>query len=582
MNLHLNWNAFSDSTALFEVEISQEEGAFAKAKLLIDALAPLPKIGTEGILYIDANEILFKGVLESTPHKIVGHFAEIVLIAKPVDFLNQLNDIQKELRVHPFWDPLYIRPEKLNHVEERQDVRAASLYCDRRTGKLSLSDWFNGNQVIDMNGNFFEDSLQIKTIGKPLKACSLQVHAHWIQRQGGIANLSPAIRRAFPHYKVNTYTKDALQDKWPETGKRIGRSGVWIIKSKLRAVNPPSSLYPKYSPQLPLEDAKGLIKQHRLRRHWFKPTLWVCWQAHQKRKETITFTLNHNSYQGEGDHKQLEFRLQNINPDPKSYPWQPATMYRVGDKICQGSSYYRCHTAHTSSMTFDEKNWTFKKKFHTPIGSPARASFFLNDRGYKAFEHALERARVELIKSTRTLEISFEASWEDLKSITTDSSVRLKDPRLPKGEIKGKVVKYALLAKGETGELFGRVTLLCSKAQESIQKKATKPKPVYVLETYCEETYQVQENHLSQTPTGLQYYRYDDQTPPSIGQGNLLTGLELINGPLEQEADMRNHRTPSHLKKAMARKPTRLRLHFNDYRTKECIEHVIQCDVVGV
>lgn len=581
MTLILNWTTSTNTLDPFDIEISQEEGEFAKAKIIIEARAPLPKIGTEGTLHHD-NELLFKGILESVPHKLVGHFTEIVLMARPHDFLKQLHEIQKELKVHPFWDPLYIRPEKRNHVEERQDVKPTSLYCDRRTGKLSLSKWSSGAQSIDIKGNFFEDSLQVKTIGKPLKACSVQVHASWVQRQSNVANLSPAIRRAFPHSKVNTYTKESLQNKWPETGKRIGRSGIWVLKSKLRPVNPPSSLYPKYSPQLSLEDTKGIMKTHRIRRHWFKPTLWVCWQAHQKRKETITFTLNHESYPETGDLKHLEFKLQNINPDPKAYPWQPATGYRKGEKICHGNSLYRCHTAHTSSMTFDEKNWTYKKTFHTPLGSPARASFFLTDRGYQAFEHALERAHTELRKSRRTLEVSFEASWEELKSITTDSSVKLKDPRLPEGEIKGEVVKYMLFAKGETGELFGRVTLLCLQDRAPIQRQVPTTKPVFVLRSYCEDNYQVQDNHLTQTPTGIQYYRYDDQSPPAFAQGNVVTGLELLNGPLEQEADMRTHKTSSSLKKAMARKSTRIRLHFTDLRTKDCIEHVIQCDVVGV
>lgn len=582
MKLTLTWTTSSKTLPLFDVEISQEEGSFARAKLLIEALAPLPTRGTEGTLKTEEEGTLFKGVLESIPHKLVGHFAEIELIAKPRDFVKQLDNIQKELKVHPFWDPLYVPPEKVNQNEDRQDVKQISLYCDRRTGHLTQSDWFKGRQLFDIKGNFFEDSLQIKTIGKPLKSCSVNVKTSWIQKQSGIANLSPAIRRAFPHHKVNTYTNNALTDKWPETGKRIGRSGVWILKSKLRSVNPPSSLYPKFSPQLLLEDTKGIIKNHKVKRHWFKPTLWVCWQAPQKRREKIRFTLNHESYPGDGDHTHLTFTLQNINPDPKAYPWQPAVFYEKGDKICYGSSLYRCHTAHTSSLTFDEKNWTYKKNFHTPLGNPARASFFLTERGYQAFEHALECAHSELKKSIRTLEISFEASWDTLKSITTDSSVELEDPRLPTGKVKGKVVKYALIVKGETGERYGRVTLLCPQDRVPLQRNAPPSKPLYVLDSYCEETYHVQQNHLRQTPTGIHYFRYDEQGPPALRYVSPLHGLELINGPLEQEADMRTHKTSSSLKKAMARKSTRLRFHFNDLRTKDCIEHDIQCDVMGV
>lgn len=225
MNITLNWESKGDTLPLFNIEISQEEGSFARAKLLIDALSDLPEIGTEGILRRGEDEILFKGVLESVPLKLVGHFAEIELVAKPVDFMTQIEDIQKDVRVHPYWDPLYIRPEKLKEVEERQDAKMMSLICDPKTGKISESDWLEGRQTFDINGNFFEDSLHIKTLGKPLKACSVRVHASWIQRQGGVANLSPAIRRAFPHFKVSTYTKNALEDKWPEIGEK-----TWAIR----------------------------------------------------------------------------------------------------------------------------------------------------------------------------------------------------------------------------------------------------------------------------------------------------------------------------------------------------------------
>jgi len=189
----------------------------------------------------------------------------------------------------------------------------------------------------------------------------------------------------------------------------------------------------------------------------------------------------------------------------------------------------------------------------------------------------MERAKVELEKHERCLQVSFEGTWDDLKNITTDAVVTLNDPRLPDGKISGKVVDYALIAKGETGERFVCVTLLCKTNHSSLKKIGDKSISHYVLQDYCEETYQIQDNTLRETASGLQYYRYDTQVPPQGEKGNILRQIELINGPVEQEAEMHRHKKSSTLKKALSQKPTRLRLYFKDLRTKECLEHTIEC-----
>jgi len=376
MHITLNWETNApQNLSLFDLKISQREGCFAKARLVIDALASLPEIGTHGTLKMGSDEILLRGKLAGPPIKVEGHFSEIELLAKPDDFSQKIEVFQKNNRDHPYWDILYIHPDKINNFDERQDVNTTSIYCDRWTGELSYSNWNHGKQAFNIKENFFKESLQIKKVGNPLKACTVRVHAHWIQKQGGIENISPAIRRAFPRNKVHSFSKNALLDKWPDSGQRLGKSGVWIVKSTLEPVNLPASLYPRYSPQLSLEDDEGHIKPFRVKKHWFKPKLWIGWQAEQKRRETFIFTLQNGQNQEDGEHKYLEYTLQNINPDPNAYPWKPETYYKERAKVLVDRSIYRCKSAHTSSLTFCKDNWTFKKNFHTPLDDPARASF---------------------------------------------------------------------------------------------------------------------------------------------------------------------------------------------------------------
>lgn len=588
MNIYLKWTQNSPAKSsilhLFNLDISQEENYFATARLVIDALTSLPPVGTEGFITLENTHTLFKGLLVGKLVKIDGDFGEIELIGKPTDFAQKNRKLQKQNRRSPYWDGLWIGPEKMGDYEEIQDVRTASLFCHPRTGELSLSDWFEGRETFTVHQNFSYQSLQVKLRKPPLQACTVKVHAHWVQGLQGIANLGPQIRKAFPHRRVNTYTEKGLTEKWPLARKRLGRSGLWVLKSELKPVLPASPLYPLYSPPLSLEETGEAPKTYRVRRYWFKPTLWVRWQKKQKRKETLSLTLFHDFqplYPGEGKHKTVEFTLQNINPDPEAYGWQPEYFYEEGAKISYQNGSYKCKKEHTSSLAFekDQNFWVFKKFFHTPLGNPARASFFLTDRGYQAAEHAMERAKVILAKSARCLEVSFEGAWDTLRDITTDSSVILSDPRLPGGKVRGKVVKYVISAKGETGERSVHVTLLCSMGTGKEAKVGCPhPIPLYGEDGYGEEDYQVHENHQQTTPSGLSYFRYDTQGPIEEGRGGaLLRGVHLMTGPQDQEEEMlrQSYKTPKALKKALEEKPTGFRLFFKDLRTKERADHLI-------
>lgn len=589
MNIYLKWNknklSNESNIHLFDLEISQTENSFATARMVIDALTSLPPTGTEGFIVQENNEILFKGLLIGNPVKIEGAFGVIKLIAKPLDFLDKITVLQQANRVHPYWDGLWVRPDKHADFQEIQEVRTASLFCDPRTGILSLSDWFEGKKTIALHTKFFPQSLTVKIVQSPLQACTVNVHAHWIHQARGISNLGPQMRRVFPHGKMSTYTERALLEKWPEARKPLGRSGLWILKSELKPILPSSSLYPTYSP--PISVGEGKI--YRAKRYWFKPTLWVRWQARQKRKETLSLTLFHDFqplFPGEGEHKTIEFTLQNINPDGDAYAWQPASFYREGAKVAYQNGVYMCQSDHTSGLSFEENQemWSFKKLFHTPLGDPARDSFFLTGRGYQAAEHAMERAKVALAKSARCLEVSFEGSWDELKDVTTDNSLILSDPRLPGGEVKGKVVKHVLTAKGDTGERVVSITLLCAagRGKEAVVKAS--PTPLYSIEGYGTDDYEAYENQVSHNPTGLSYFRYDTQSPIERARSApLVRGIQLINGPKDQEAEMLKHTYPSPtaLKKTMSQKPTHLRVFFKDLRTKERLEHRIEVSMAA-
>ena len=213
------------SIPLFDVEISQEEGSFARAKMLIAAGTPLPPTGTEAI--IQGKTTLFRGSLIELPVKVDGNFAEIECIAIPVSLHEDVQRIQNESRISPYWDMLYV--SDLTSETEIQDAHTSSLYYDRRGGVLTRSDWFEGRHTLDISHDFFKDSLVLRIVRSPLLSCTLNIHAYWVQQEEGVENLSSSIRFSFPRGKVSTYTKNAIVEKWPHIGKRVGKSGVWVL-----------------------------------------------------------------------------------------------------------------------------------------------------------------------------------------------------------------------------------------------------------------------------------------------------------------------------------------------------------------
>ena len=252
--------------------------------------------------------------------------------------------------------------------------------------------------------------------------------------------------------------------------------------------------------------------------------------------------------------------MHNIYPDPNAYPWRPETYYHLDSKVIVKDLIYECVVDHSSAMTFekDSENWRFLKTFSAPLENPKCNSFFLTGRGQTAAEHAMERAKVELAKSARALEVTFEGPWEALKDITTDTSLILADSRLPGERIKGKVTKWNFIARGETGERFVRITLLCAIGESFLLPQAS-------------------DSRLRQSPTGLQYSVDETFEPPARKKGPLLRRVQLTNGPEDQEEDIQNghYETPKALQEALGKKATRLRLFFRDLRTKHCLEHMI-------
>jgi hypothetical protein len=94
-----------------------------------------------------------------------------------------------------------------------------------------------------------------------------------------------------------------------------------------------------------------------------------------------------------------------------------------------------------------------------PIGDPGRSAFFPTDRGLQAVQYPLLVARAHLMQSARAAKINFDCSFERAVELSCRMNALLHDPRLPGGQVTGKITEYHLKVDGDNGQLSGQVQI---------------------------------------------------------------------------------------------------------------------------
>jgi len=557
---------------LFDCTLSEQEGEFPTAALTIkNPRAGFLHIYPDRKAYISWKtgegkvQLLFSGRVIGLPILLEDECVQLELIAQPLEVEENLKNLPH--KNHKLFQALSIRDK----VHLYQDAETSSLYCDRKTHELKKSDWFKGKTHLTLTPSHFHDSLQIEVKGEPYSAVKIRLSIQWIQRLRGIMNVGKIIANAFPNFAISSYTPLKITSQFPKSGQRFGRSGYWIVKSELKPFTPPRTaslgLYPLASCSFQIEGKKSKS----FKRHWYRLDFWVGWDYQQKRHEEVELTLNHRAqalYPRKGPEKTLEIRLQNPHPKPEGRPWLPGLVYYPGSKVWNEGKLYECQKEHFSHISIEEniKEWKLLRK-HEDMPDEGKASFFLSEEGYEAVSHAAELAKWHLAKSARCVKVHFSGLWQDLSHLTTDMSVTLKDPRLPGGEIDGKITTLKITANGQTGERFVKVSLTCAIGEGEVE-------PVE------------EDGHSMNTPSGLVIRRYDDQPPMEgclISPTNLVHHVDIQNGPLEQEAELAKHQNQGAkaLTTALKSMMTRLRVKFVDLRSQEKLSHSIQATVLS-
>ncbi len=572
---------------VFKLEIRQREGGFALARATIRN----PGCGLLGAgrkrycLISDDQELLFRGRVVGMPASVEGQAVCLDFTAEPMDSQRQLHDLQNDLKQAPHWDDLFVEEGARDNPTEALEARSELYYWSRATGKVHLSDIFQGNEHIDLGDNFFKDSLKVAVGEAPLDSVSMEVIAEWHQRAEGECDISHLIAEKFQYGLVNTLTGPDLAQKWWRTGERVGRTGYWVTHSELKEIRLPRLSASSYIWE---KSKTGDRHKVRLKRHWFKASTRLGWAYRQKRCEIAKFTLKHAT-QSLAQHnrrcRRLRLHLQDIVGE--NHHWRPHHRYTPRFQVVYQGVVYACIRRHQSGENFDEQQWQKLRTAGHVSDQASRASFFLTDRGKQAVEHAIEVARAHLASSARAITIRVTADFASLRKVTTDHLVSITDPRLPGGKAQGKVTDYRIVMDGKTGKRWVDVTLsVAVGAGPQDEQLNISTGESYAEATFCDD-YQLEVGR-GRTSGNIGYVSWQAQqpntgilNPHSLSAHDVVHKINVVNSVVEQDEYLLQNQYPERQKvrEVIAEVPTNISIELADICAVETLNHEITIDL---
>lgn len=503
---------------IFGLSIDHSEGEFPSATIDIrNPRAGLLNAGRKQWAWIAWDDgdtagalPLFFGRLVGIPQDLQAELVRLEFIARPADYVAQQAAVGAALKVAPFWDPVWITPDRIDDPDAVLEARTQLWHIDRVTHVVTVSDILQGEDgTIALGGEFFYDGLSVGYGQAPATKVTVQASVGWDQAAAGTVDLTEKLLHAAKAAdsgdgdNIDTYTGDGLATAWPVKGTSIG-AGWAVGRSFVKRGN--GKWKPKESKRTVFAD--GLIADFP---SWsFRPHFDCDYDVTRSRQENISFTLSAD--------------MQAIVTDPGA----DATVLLT-----------------TSSALVGEEVDPVEDTggLDTPIGDARRNSYFQSGRGHRSIEYLICLARATLLARARTVSIKLSIPWQSGLGLSCRKSMSIADPRLPGGAAIGKVVGYSLTADGDTGVLDCGVTLACAvgRGNAIVTDPGT---PSYVEDGYVEDGYLVRYGASLSTAAGdVAWTPPDGQAVPDDGvdffnmtPGNVTVSISIIGGKAEQAA----------------------------------------------
>lgn len=408
-----NWNDFKDSTEcnwqVIDLKITQQEGHIAKANLKV-ANFELPNLPY--ICIYEKDELLLQGIIGNFFNN-NGYVTDVELLCISPNFSDDLKTLINTSNL-PYL-PIFFQGQrhKTSDVLESNNML---FRWNKEDGAVTLSNYFKGNNTIDIGENYIEKSLQIRQINSPLSKAELNLKVQWLQNLEGSFNAAPYIAKAFPGNVIASITPESLMFEWPKDNQKLGmgkqQSGYKAIKAFIKPIDAPPNM-PTHTKKFENKITQSSAK--RLKIHYFKGHLRILWNYQQTRVEEycVSASIKHN----------------------------------------------------TLSLV---KQQSLKIPISITLPKCEKAVFFETQQGIELVEYAKKVLNARILATLRCIEIKCKIPWQIAKKLTLDNSLSINASLFGKNKITGKLTKVVMHANGLNR--IGEISIACTLENYENQK----------------------------------------------------------------------------------------------------------------
>jgi hypothetical protein len=535
---------------VFDLKISHSENEFPVATVLIrnpriGLLAP----GRKQYAWIATDstdtggvEPLFFGRIAGQPMSVTDDgVVQIAFRARPRTIQEQKATIAASLRVQPYWDALWIKPERRLDPDTVLESRTMLWHYDRLSPTVTVSDIINGEDGTELftADQYFTGSLGVSHNEQPLRSVTVIADVYWPQRSTGEVDITEKIVDAFhaggssKDGHISTFTGQGLWEDWPEQEDTIGAG--WYVKATSLSrsdgtVFPneyvkTSCRYQREPEPTATESGEGSEQVGGIRQNewgdegigwtrsygyyvclpltsqetqgsglanpdqpvllyfslWqIKPTMILGFDVERQRRETLEFTLT-------GDVQPLYTDAEDEESEIIAF-----SSSEVGEPIDEEG---------TDNVA--------------PIYDFKRRQYFTTDRAQKSIEYLIAVARARLLSRSRAISITIDIPFERAVLLNCRKNATIFNPFLVGGSATGKIIDYAF-GIDESGVKGGTVTIACCVGRGNVIE-GEDGEPSYNEAAYNADNYSALEGERVAIMDGAIWYERPTDLPNDDG-----------------------------------------------------------------
>jgi hypothetical protein len=448
---------------------------------------------------------LFYGRLIALPSNLLNEVVTLKFISRPPNFIAQKQAVAERMKVSPYYDPIWIKDTMLDDADTILESYSMAWHVDRFAQSVTVSDITSGEDGTEefQQEDAFYDSVSISFAQNTQNQVLFDGTINWTQEEVGLIPLPPV--------SIAALNSSQIASDFPQPGQTLA-DGVTVASSNVTT------------------GTGGSVAQFQ---GWNTSLSFKSYEKEHRNGDVISSTFSQQGFPGvavsltgggtSGDEQHgiaaehhYHATYAGVKDAPSGAPNVQADMtvrYEMARgrtetlKLILVSGIQSIITTPDDapfnpikiSMQGSDVNLPLAGQ-PPPLGYSGRSTFFPTDRGIQSMLYPMLVARAHLMQAARAVKISFNCTFERVLSLNCRKNALLHDPRLPGGQVIGKITEYHIKGSGDSGDLVG-VVMLESTIGTGDQIIVSEGNPTYVADGYVAIGWQHYENADMSLPT---------------------------------------------------------------------------------